>query len=119
MIEKIDFSPGKITYNDFYIDKNLTLEENSEFWIMEDLLQVTYPNNFLLDVGWHAKAFVVCIVKDHNWENYVFKKKCKTLDELKKKLEECVNKMRFLIKNEERITNDMVVNINKNIKTKN
>lgn len=97
MFEKIDFSPGKITYKDFYINKNLTLQENSESWIMEDLLQVTYPNNFLLDVGWHFNLFVVCIIKDNNWVNYVFKKKCKTLNELEKILKDCANKMRFLV----------------------
>jgi len=50
MLNDIDFDVGNIAYNEFHIDfdKNLCEQESS---LTEDLLQVEYPNNYLIDLG--------------------------------------------------------------------
>ncbi len=39
--------------------------------LQEDMLQVDYPNNFILDMGWCGKAYIIYIVKDFEWGNPV------------------------------------------------
>ncbi|MQU65353.1 hypothetical protein GHO25_19755 [Pseudomonas sp. FSL R10-1350] len=41
--------------------------------LKEDMLQVEYPENILLDVGWYPSfdpegTFQVCVVKDFQWD---------------------------------------------------
>lgn len=97
MLTNIDFSPGKITYNDFDINliHALTKEHIAD---EKDLLQVQYPNNILIDVEWKTNSFIICIIKDFDWENPVVKKECKDLTELEKILKECVIKIRDMLK---------------------
>lgn len=98
MFEDLDFLPGIITYNDFEEDTIAFLKkmQNTE----KDLMQVNYPNGFLLDIGWHDNKYIVCIIKNCNWINRIFKKKCKTIVELKKVLKECKTKIQALIEEE-------------------
>lgn len=98
MFEDIDFSPGIITYND--LDMDLVAFLKTKQIAEKDLMQITYPNGFLLDVGWRNGKYIVCVVKNYNWENCVFKQTCKTLDELKQVLRECVNNIKTLIQKE-------------------
>lgn len=64
--ESIEFKSGIVTYieNDF-----------SRVNLKEDILQVTYPKNYLLDVGWYGtmNGYIVSIIKDNDWENPVAK----------------------------------------------
>lgn len=63
----IDFKSGIVMHieNDF---SNETLRE--------DMLQVTFPENYILDVGWYGtmKGFIIFIIKNNDWENPI--KKC-------------------------------------------
>ena len=96
MLKNIDFDPGKVTYNDFDIDLIYALTQ--EHLVDEkDLLQVEYPNNVLIDVGWHTDSFIVSVAKNYNWENLIIKKKCKNIEELEKILKECIIKIREMI----------------------
>ena len=85
------FKKGKIVFNelDIAIFENNEVEESL---LMEDLLQVEYPNGFILDVGWYVavQRFIVYIIKDFNWEEVVEKRLCENTTELKRNLEECV-----------------------------
>lgn len=63
--------------------------------LKEDLLQIQYPHNLILDVGWYPEfniegAFIICIVKNSNWEKPFFKKKAKDLKTLITVLEEAI-----------------------------
>lgn len=64
--ENIEFKSGIVTHiqNDFSI-KNLK----------EDMLQVIYPKNYLLDVGWYGsmQGYIIYIIKNNDWENPVAK----------------------------------------------
>ena len=61
MFNHIDFKSGTIKFLD-----------NSEY-LKEDLLQVEYPNGFIIDVGWYGEknGFIVNVIKDSDWENPV------------------------------------------------
>lgn len=48
----LDFIDGKITYNELSIVDNGNSELSFEF-LKEDMLQVEYLKNILLDVGWY------------------------------------------------------------------
>jgi hypothetical protein len=58
--ENIDFKSGIVTHieNDF-----------SQEYLREDMLQVIYPKDYLLDVGWYRTNFTVLIIKNCDWEN--------------------------------------------------
>ncbi len=59
MFSEIDFQNGIITYCE------------TEDIKKEDLLQVVYPNNILLDVGWYAatKAYHIYVIVHDDWEH--------------------------------------------------
>lgn len=63
MFQNVEFKNGKVLYIDNY---NI---------FKEDLLQVEYANNYLLDVGWYGEenGFIICIIKDYDWENPILK----------------------------------------------
>ena len=47
----IDFKSGKVIYNEFNIDFSKPLKLQI-YNLNQDLLQVEYKNNYILDVGW-------------------------------------------------------------------
>lgn len=48
MFENFDFKPGIVTYNPYKLSPN---DMTDIKWLSEDMLQVKYPNNYILDVG--------------------------------------------------------------------
>lgn len=51
---KVDFGSGKVTF----------LDDTPK----EDMLQVEYPNSFLLDMGWYQNRY---IIQDFDWAHPV------------------------------------------------
>ncbi|MFC1894876.1 hypothetical protein ACFLYH_02910 [Candidatus Dependentiae bacterium] len=88
MYKDIDFSPGEILYLDFYVDPSLTIEENSTNWDKE-LVHIDYPNNLIFQIEWKKDYFIIELIKNRRWEKPLFKKTCKSLDELDKIVKEC------------------------------
>ena len=93
-MNNIDFKSGKIVYNEFQIDFAKEYTQQQEC-LQEDLVQVTYAQNYLLDVGWYPEyesegEFVVQIIKNQNWSEPVYKKSSKKEDELMKNLNDAV-----------------------------
>lgn len=95
MFDKIDFSPGQITFNDFNIDiyKPLDLDDDN---LKEDMFKVSYPNHYILDVGWYSgvEKFIVFIIKDSDWDNPIKKVLCSDLLELNNSVEMCADYLR-------------------------
>ena len=54
---KVDFGIGKVTFLD------VTRKE--------DMLQVEYPNCFLLDMGWYQDRYIVFIIRNFDWDHPV------------------------------------------------
>ena len=100
MFKNTDFAPGKVTYLEFDINKTMPLIEQDDY-LTEDILQVVYPNNLLIDVGWYSDQFIVNIIKKCDWDNPVVKIKSKTLKDLEKSTKKCVSIVREIIKKED------------------
>lgn len=85
-MDKVDFKSGNIIYNEFNIDFTKRYSEQRDC-LLEDLLQVKYAQDYLLDVGWYPEyedrgGFIVQIVKKQNWEKPIYKRSSKNKEEL-------------------------------------
>ena len=54
---KVDFGTGKVIFLD------VTRKE--------DMLQVEYPNHFLLDMGWYQDRYTIFIIQNFDWTHPV------------------------------------------------
>ncbi len=96
MFENIDFKSGvKRLGNDFYIDQNIPLNLQYD-GLKEDLLQVTYLNNYTIDIGWYPEfskkgQFKIYLIKDKDWCEPVKMKCCRDLRKLEKYLLEFID----------------------------
>ncbi|MCB0111674.1 MAG: hypothetical protein KDE53_37380 [Caldilineaceae bacterium] len=74
--DTIEFAPGQVVYEEFIV-------EGEEPWttqidnLNEDLLQVVFPGNLLLDVGWYPEfdrqgQFQVRLIRDEQWDTPIF-----------------------------------------------
>ena len=54
---KIDFDTGKVIFLD------ATRKE--------DMLQVEYPNGFLLDMGWYQDRYIISVIHNFDWAHPV------------------------------------------------
>ena len=81
MFSDIDFQNGVITYCE------------TEDIQKEDLLQVVYHDNILLDVGWYAstKAYHIYVIVDYDWENPKITIKTTSKKELCKQLQTVIH----------------------------
>ena len=55
--QKVNFGSGKVVF----------LDESRK----EDMLQVEYPNQFLLDMGWYQDRYIIYIIRNFDWEHPV------------------------------------------------
>ena len=53
----VDFGTGKVIFLD------VTQKE--------DMLQVEYPNCFLLDMGWYQDRYIISVIHNFDWANPV------------------------------------------------
>lgn len=86
-----DIKQGKIKYDNFNIDFTMPLNEQEDD-LLEDLLQIEFPNNYLLDVGWYPEndiegQFVLTLIKNFDWQNPIYKYSCTSGVDLKKAYE--------------------------------
>jgi hypothetical protein len=83
-LSNIDFKSGEVVYNDFHMDSTLPLKEQL-MYLNEDLMQVQYPKNFVLDIGWYHGMngrFVVRVIKDQEWDNPILRKETRSFNRL-------------------------------------
>lgn len=73
---KIDFGTGKVIFLD------ATRKE--------DMLQVEYPNCFLLDMGWYQDRYIISVIHNFNWANPVQQYETTETNQLPKLLTEAV-----------------------------
>lgn len=84
MFKKLDFGPKvKKLYADFNIDESMLIDNQTSL-LKEDLLQVIYDDDYLIDVGWYPEFnikgdFNVKVIKEFDWDNPLFEKKCKDI----------------------------------------
>ena len=63
----------------------------------EDMLQVAYPNNYLLDIGWYddIEKYIIYIIKDFESSVPVAKYIASTEDNMKLLLQEAIEKIEY------------------------
>lgn len=98
ILSDVNLNGGKITFNDLVnLSDTISLDKQVNE-LKEDLLQIEYPCDFLLDVGWYPSFekdgnFRVTVVKDFNWDAPVYSAVVKTLPDLKLALSNAVKKI--------------------------
>ncbi|MCW6111094.1 hypothetical protein [Clostridium sporogenes] len=95
MFEDINFGKGvNKKYIDFDVNKDIPLEEQIDL-LKEDLLQVSYDNDYIIDMGWYPEFdeegnFRVSVIKDYQWDNPILQKNCRDLNLLNEYVHECI-----------------------------
>lgn len=59
----------------------------------EDMLQVEYPNDLVLDMGWYGGEYAIYIVKDFEWDAPFAKYATQDADSLFELLEKAVSRI--------------------------
>ena len=72
----VDFGTGKVIFLD------VTRKE--------DMLQVEYPNCFLLDMGWYQDRYIISVIHNFDWANPVQQYETTETNQLPKLLTETV-----------------------------
>lgn len=89
-------STGIFIYDNFSaLDVSSGIKGNIEH-LKEDLLQIEYHNNLILDLGWYPSfnkkgAFSISIIKDFDWENPIKIQKCNSFEDLGNFITEFIN----------------------------
>jgi len=87
----IDFSPGRVVYEEFTIDDGREWVEQIDR-LEEDLLQVVFPGDVVLDLGWYPAfsrkgQFQVRVIRNFNWDAPIFYAEVTKMDVLRSVLE--------------------------------
>ena len=66
--------------------------------LKEDMLQVSFPNGYILDIGWSPSfkingAFKLLLIKDCNWDEPVYSDSSSSVSELKRSIGIAVDKI--------------------------
>ena len=73
----LEFIEGQIEFDDFSLLAQLIDFRSDLYSLKEDMLQISYKGNFLLDVGWYPSfdpdgCFQIRAVKEFDWENPLY-----------------------------------------------
>ena len=89
-----NFQNGNIIYDNFCFDvsKKIECQEDS---LVEDLLQVSFPDNLLLDLGWYPEfditgQFVLQIIRNYDWDIPLYKREFSNLCMVYKELSDAL-----------------------------
>lgn len=97
MFEDVNFYSGSVTWNLSY-NPNGSIEEQL-LSLGEDLFQVNYDTEntkYTIDVGWYPESsvhgsFRIVIIKNCNWEDFLYDKRTRDYGQLHRYMEECVD----------------------------
>ncbi|MDC5077355.1 hypothetical protein OHW40_03010 [Acinetobacter baumannii] len=88
----IDIKDGVVSHDSIsWIDDNFEINEDIIFDLSEDLLQISFNNNKILNVGWYPDLevggfFKIVVIKDMNWESPIIEKECRDISSLKENI---------------------------------
>ncbi|WP_191014394.1 hypothetical protein [Treponema zioleckii] len=90
---------GKVIYNEFDFDLSKSIE-GQEKCLLEDILQISFQNNVLLDLGWYPELysrgrFVLQVIKDYDWEKALYKIEFKELSLISENIKKATNFIRL------------------------
>lgn len=83
-LQSVRLENCEITYDDFDLDPMVSFEKQ-KWSFKEDILQIEIKKEYLVDVGWYPEHdpkgfFLIRVIKNIDWDNPLFKKKCKSLE---------------------------------------
>lgn len=92
MISTLKIGSGQVVFNDLPEVINLNSAEVYEV-LKEDLIQIVYSDQFLIDVGWYPSfhengKFTLILIQNGEWEKPIFKKRTRSIQEVKATIEE-------------------------------
>ncbi len=93
----IEIKNAKIIFDDIsWLANEIDFKNDIDF-IKEDMLQIEFGNNYLLDVGWRPSfskkgKFYLTIVKNKNWNEIVEEVSTKNAQNLKTSIKELIEK---------------------------
>ena len=91
LLKDFNFQNGVVTYVDagFDLARSIQKQEDS---LEEDVLQVRYPSQLLLDLGWYGREQLcrLMLIKDFNWEEPVAEWHPVSTEDLREALSEAV-----------------------------
>lgn len=98
LLDNSFFYPGNVIYNTFNIDFDRPFIEQLDE-LNEDLVQVEYKENYLLDIGWYPECetkgkIIVQLIHNSQWEKPVLRKECITQELFLKNLLEITEMMK-------------------------
>lgn len=91
------FYPGKVNYNTFNIDFNKPFTKQLDE-LNEDLIQVEYKDNYLLDIGWYPEGdvkgkIIIQLIHNNEWDNPIVREEMTEIEPLLKSINKI---MRFI-----------------------
>lgn len=94
-IDDLNICYGYVIYNEFDIDESIPFDQQKKFQ-KKNLLLIEFGQNNILQVGWVREFgckgyFLVRGIKDFQWDNSIFEKKCRSLTSLKKNIEKAAH----------------------------
>lgn len=98
----INFASGTVVFEEFHICFSKPYSQQLDA-LSEDLAQVVYKGNYVLDVGWYPEQnedgnFVIQIIKGKDWEHPVFKKHCRGKEMLIEYINESIATVESIIR---------------------
>lgn len=94
-LKNIIVKSGNLTFDDFDIDPLVSFEEQ-ELSYKEDIIQMIFGELITVDVGFYPEFqpdgfFKVEVILDCDWTKPVYKKRIKSLEEMKNCLQEAID----------------------------
>ncbi|MEZ3139535.1 MULTISPECIES: hypothetical protein [unclassified Citrobacter] len=84
-------------FSELSLEKDILLDEQRDS-LKEDMLQVEFPNGYVLDVGWRPSfdingKFYIYLIKDFDWEEPVYSGSAGDIDSLVFEINQAMNKI--------------------------
>lgn len=92
----IDIKDGKVTYDNIsWMGDHFKINAASVFSLTQDLLQIKFQKEWILDVGWYPDldvkgSFKLILIKNQQWENPSFTFECKDIKSLKQAISKVI-----------------------------
>ncbi|PIT14849.1 hypothetical protein [Snodgrassella alvi] len=88
---------GKIVFNEFSLNKNIPLSMQLDA-LKEDMLQIEYPNGYILDIGWRPSfningCFYIYLIKDFDWEKPIYSNFTNDISSLEYQINQAISKI--------------------------
>ncbi|MDR7941970.1 hypothetical protein RIU82_18730 [Enterobacter soli] len=84
-------------FNEFSLKKGVPLVEQQDS-LQEDMLQVEFPNGYILDIGWRPSfdingKFYIYLIKDFDWEDPVYSGSAINIEYLEFEINQAMDKL--------------------------